>query len=251
MRRSLLLLLVFSAASPCICHAQFSARGLIGGGNQPSARGLIGSSSNSGRNQGGFNLNPPNSSGQFNRPTTPRTFTPNTSGQFNNNAGFNNNPFSIGLGVISAAAAANANRPQNFSQPQFNNRPQFQDQFQPQFQPQFQTFSDGSSRSFSQPQFQATASTPAAPSVTYSNLPIVLRCSSSAANQCNYKLTEATGVSYPYNIAPGKKQVFNETTRWELSFDRGDGQQLRYTLSGGEIYELKQVDGLWVCHCAS
>lgn len=202
--------------------------------------------------QGGFNRNQGN--GPV-KPNTPRFQGPNNSGQFNNQTGFNNNnnPFGGLIGAV-ANAATQAQQQQQF-QPQNQFRPQGQGQFQQghfhQPQGQFQQFQgDG----FVQPQTRAFAPQVAAsvePTPTYSNLPIVLRCSSTAVNQCNYKLTEATGVSYPYNIAPGKKQVFNETTRWELSFDRGDGQLLRYTLSGGEIYELKQVDGLWVCQCAS
>jgi hypothetical protein len=71
---------------------------------------------------------------------------------------------------------------------------------------------------------------------SFSGQPIHIRCPKGTDITLGYELIVA-GTPYPYNIAPGEKQTFDENQLWLIRY-QVEGVQVTYRLRGGNTYEF-------------
>lgn len=87
---------------------------------------------------------------------------------------------------------------------------------------------------------------PTASALTYSGLPIVIRCNDAAQGICNYELITAKGSVFPYTIKQGQKQNLSETTSWVIRYrSTPTSPQSTYKLRGGKTYEMRKSASGW------
>lgn len=90
-----------------------------------------------------------------------------------------------------------------------------------------------------------TRPAPPSPRKTYSNKPIRLFVPEDEVGNLAYQLLADSEI-YDYEMEPGSEQEFPHDRDYKVTYDRGDGQRLKYQIVGGTSYKFKKdSSGFW------